>query len=176
MHKPSCNRYRGVFERAREDAALRPLLKRGAFQELELGRLLLRQAKRALEKIGPASDQVSRGVQSVCSEWGGYLWNGGGGERDFLIFHLHSAGHAAQWECGAVNGGCKVFDAVGEYAKALALYCNGHIPEQNVPRFWGHREKVAARSKRKRAAAMATRLVASVIQAAVNACARPKSS
>jgi hypothetical protein len=64
-----------------------------------LGAVMLKLAKRAPEAEEETGEKrsVSKGVLSVCSEFGGWLWHPEDAQGH-IIFHLDSGKHYAAWE------------------------------------------------------------------------------
>ena len=95
--------YRAMFARALHDEAIRPMASVGSFQELTLGKYMFQLARHEKEKVsasaeaGKLQQAVSKSVLQVQAEFGGWLWNPED-PAGYLIYHLNSAGHYANWE------------------------------------------------------------------------------
>jgi hypothetical protein len=138
--------YLGMFERAEREPPFLRMARRGATQENTLGEYMLALAKRspppppppppadgeppaaAAEEGGSAA--VSLGVQRVVAEFGGWLWNVED-PQGFLVFHLDSGRHYAQWERD--EKGLPPSPMLENYRKACAAQAAGAPVEAILP-------------------------------------------
>eukprot|EP00961_Rhodomonas_salina_P183285 2473936-Rhodomonas_salina.1 len=121
---------------AEVEEALRPLGARGAFQELVLGKQMLKLARHAQHLVGVARrgeeepERVSGGVLRVCAEFGGWIW-GLEDPAGYLIFHLNSTGHYARWEQDAKGLVASPF--LASYHHAVAAQAAAAAPPPPPP-------------------------------------------